>query len=109
MEVCVCLEWMEKVPLVPDRSAEAKAIVGKKAGTPSPLLTKLSNQLAEARGKAWAKDKEWERADVAVEVRAADAAKAKATANRPDEAMFLHTNQHHRLPVTAAGFFREVL
>jgi hypothetical protein len=92
---------MEKVPLEPDRSAEAKAIAGKKVRTPSPPLTKLSNQLAEARGNAWAKDKEWVRADVA------DA--AKATAKRPDEATFFHTNQHHRLPETAAGFFREAL
>jgi len=100
---------MEKVPLEPDRSAEAKAIAGKKARTPSPPLTKLSNQLAEARGKDWVGDKEWVRADVAVEGRAADAAKAKATAKQPDEATFFYTNQHHRRPETAAGFFREAL
>jgi hypothetical protein len=46
---------------------------------------------------------------VAVEGKAADAAKARATAKRPDEATFFHTNQHHRLPETAAGFFREGL
>jgi len=100
---------MEKVPLEPDRLAEAKAIAGKKARTPSPPMTKPSNQLAEARGKDWAKDKEWVRADVAVEGKAADAAKAKATAKQPDEATFFYTNPHHRLPETAAGFFREAL
>ena len=73
----------------------------------SPPLTRLSSQLAEARGKAWAKDKEWAREDVAVEARVEDA--VKATAERPDEAHFFHTNQHHRLPETAAGFFREAL
>jgi len=46
---------------------------------------------------------------VVVEVRAAAVAKAKATAEQPDEATFFHTNQHHRLPETAAGFFREGL
>jgi hypothetical protein len=107
MEVCICLEWMEKVPLEPGLSAEAKAIAGKMARTPSPPLTKPINQLAEARGKDWAKDKEWVRADVAVEGKAADA--AKATAKQPEEATFFHTNPHHRLPETAAGFFREAL
>ena len=46
---------------------------------------------------------------MAVEGKAADAAKAKATAKRPDEATFFHTNQQHRLPETVAGFFREAL
>ncbi len=108
MEVCICLEWMEKVPLEPDRSAEGKAIAGKTASTPRPPRIKLSNQLAETRVRAWAKDKERVRGDAAVAGvgKAAAVAKAEATAERSDEASSFPKTIHHRLSATAAGFFQ---
>jgi CheY-like chemotaxis protein len=94
---------MEKVPPEPDRSAEGKAIAGKTASTPRPPRTKLSNQLAETRVRAWAKDKERVRGGDAA---AAAVAKAEATAERSDEASFFPKTIHHRLSATAAGFFQ---
>jgi len=51
MEVCICLEWMEKARRELGRLAEAREIAKQPASNKEPPLTQPSNQLTTLNRK----------------------------------------------------------
>lgn len=86
MEVCICLEWMEKAHKEPGRSAAVREIAEHPAAPMPPLRTRPGNQPTMDNSRAPARDRGYVRAKAdAARTAVADADKA-AEADKAGEA-----------------------
>jgi len=88
MEVCICLEWMEKAHKEPGLLAEVRETVKQPAAPKAPRRTRPDNPPTTGSSRESAKDRECARARAdAARTAVADADKAREAAdadpNRP--------------------------